>query len=57
VVIVVDNKTPELVRATHNLQNVKLVQATYLNVFTILNADTVFMTKPAVKAVEEWLGA
>jgi len=57
IVIVVDNKTPELVRATNNLQNVKLVQATYLNVFTILNADTVFMTKPAVKAVEEWLGA
>lgn len=57
IVIVVDNKTPELVRATNNLQNVKLVQATYLNVFTVLNADTVFMTKPAVKAVEEWLGA
>lgn len=57
IVIVVDTKTPELVRATNNLQGVKLVQATYLNVFTILNADTVFMTKPAVKAVEEWLGA
>lgn len=57
IVIVVDNKTPELVRATRNLQGVKLVQATYLNVFTILNADTVFMTKPAVKTVEEWLGA
>lgn len=57
VVLVVDNKTPELVRATGNIQGLKLVQATYLNVFTILNADTIIMTTPAVKAVEEWLGA
>ncbi len=57
VVIVVDTKTPELVRATHNLPNVQLMQATYLNVFTILNADKLMMTKPAVKAVEAWLGA
>jgi large subunit ribosomal protein L4 len=57
VVIVVDTKTPELVRATNNLPNVQLVQATYLNVFTILNADKLMMTKAAVKAVEGWLGA
>lgn len=56
-VIVVDTKTPELVRATSNIPNLKLVQATYLNVFTILNADKLMMTKAAVKAVEEWLGA
>lgn len=57
VVIVVDTKTPELVRATNNIPNLKLVQATYLNVFTILNADKLMMTKAAVKAVEGWLGA
>ena len=57
IVIVVDTKTPEMVRATRNIQGVKLVQATYLNVYTILNADTVIMTNAAVKAVEEWLGA
>ncbi|HVI69491.1 MAG TPA: 50S ribosomal protein L4 [Magnetospirillaceae bacterium] len=57
IVIVVDNKTPELTRATRNIEGLKLVQATYLNVFTILNADTLIMTTPAVKAVEEWLGA
>ncbi|HEU5187700.1 MAG TPA: 50S ribosomal protein L4 [Candidatus Saccharimonadales bacterium] len=57
VVIAVHTKTPELVRATNNLPNVALVQATYLNVFSILNADTLLMTKSAVKAVEEWLGA
>lgn len=57
VVIVVDTKTPELVHATSNLPKVQLVQATYLNVFTILNADKLMMTKAAVKAVEGWLGA
>lgn len=57
VVIVVDTKKPELVRATGNIQGVKLVQATYLNVYTILNADTIIMTNAAVKAIEEWLGA
>lgn len=57
IVIVVDTKATELVRATKNLQNVQLVQANYLNVFTILNADKLMMTKAAVKAVEAWLGA
>ncbi len=57
IVIVVDTKTPEMIRATRNIQGVKLVQATYLNVYTVLNADTVIMTNKAVKAVEEWLGA
>lgn len=57
VLIAVDNKTPEMIRATRNIQGVQLVQATYLNVFSILNADTIIMTNAAVKAVEEWLGA
>lgn len=55
IVLVVDNKTPEQIRASRNIQNVQLVQATYLNVFTILNADTIIMTNAAVKAVAEWL--
>ena len=57
VVIAVDTKNPELVRACRNIEGLSLVQATYLNVFTILNADKIIFTKPAVKAVEEWLGA
>lgn len=57
VVMVVDHKTPELTRASRNIQGLKVVQATYLNVFTILNADTIIMTAPALKAVEAWLGA
>jgi large subunit ribosomal protein L4 len=57
VVLVVDNRTVELDRASGNLENLQVVQATYLNVFTILNADRILMTKAAVKAVKEWLGA
>lgn len=56
VLIVVDHKTPELTRATNNLQNILLSQATYLNVFNILNADKVIVTKAALKAIDEWLG-
>ena len=55
VLMVVDEKTPELERATRNLQNFKLVRATYLNVYDILNADAIVFNKYAVKAVEAWL--
>ena len=57
VVLVVDTKSAELVRGSNNIANLQVVQATYLNVFTILNADRILMTKPALKAVQEWLGA
>lgn len=56
VLLVVDNKTKELVRATNNIPYVKLVQATYLNVYDILNAHSLVFTKSAVTATEEWLG-
>jgi len=54
--VVVADKSDELVRATRNLPEVKLVSAKYLNVFDILNAHQVIMTTDAVKVVEEWLG-
>lgn len=57
VLIVVADKTPELVRSTSNLRDVTLTQATYLNVFTILNADHIIITTDALSAVEKWLGA
>jgi large subunit ribosomal protein L4 len=57
VVIVVTDKTPELTRSAANLQDVILTQATYLNVYNILNADRLIITKDALSAVEKWLGA
>ena len=56
VLLVVDEKTPELLRATGNLQNALLVRANYLSVYYILNADNIVMTPAAVKVVEAWLG-
>lgn len=57
VLLVVDHKTPELVRATNNLPFIQLVQATYLSVFAILNADKLLITKSALANIEKWLGA
>lgn len=54
--VVVAEKTQETVRATRNLQNVKLVQARYLNVFDVMNADHIVITQDALKAVSDWLG-
>lgn len=55
VLMVVDVKAPEILRATNNLPNVKLVRAAYLNVFDILNADAVIFSESALKAAENWL--
>ena len=55
VLAVCAEKTPELLRSTNNLPNVKLVRATYLNVFDIMNADAIVFGGDAAKAVEEWL--
>ncbi len=56
VLVAVDHKNEELVKASRNLGDVKLVQATYLNVYDLLNADKVVITEAALKAVSEWLG-
>lgn len=56
VLIGVTEKTPELLRATNNLADVTVMQATYLNVFHIMNADKIVLTKEAVAAITAWLG-
>lgn len=55
VLLVVDEKAPELMRATNNLANALLVRAQYLSVYYILNADKIVITPAAVKVVEAWL--
>ena len=54
--LVVDTKAPELVRASANLQGVKVATAKYLNVFDLLNADNVVISKSALTIINEWLG-
>jgi large subunit ribosomal protein L4 len=55
VLVVVDEKTPEIIRATNNIQNVLLVRATYLNVYHILNADHLVIAPKAVAVIADWL--
>ena len=55
ILAVTHEKTPELIKMTNNLSNLKLVRATYLNVFDIMNADAVVFTPDAIKDVEAWL--
>jgi large subunit ribosomal protein L4 len=53
--IVVDEKTPELIRATANIQNVLVVRSTFLSVYHILNADHIVLATSSVKTIENWL--
>ena len=55
VLAVVAEKTPEILRSTNNLPNVKLVRATYLNVFDIMNADAIVFGDAGYKATVKWL--
>lgn len=54
--IVVEEKSQELLRASNNIQNVLVVRATYLNVFHILNADHIVISPSALPVIEQWLG-
>lgn len=56
ILLVVDSKTPELVRAARNLNDVKVVSATYVNTFDALNADAIVFTTNALDVVSKWLG-
>jgi large subunit ribosomal protein L4 len=56
VLIVVDTKTPQLMRATNNIENALVVSAKYLSVYYILNADRIVIAPKAVDVISEWLG-
>ena len=53
--IVVDEKTPAIIRATNNVQNVLLVSTKYLNVYHILNADHIVLSPAALPTLKSWL--
>ncbi|HSW66841.1 MAG TPA: 50S ribosomal protein L4 [Bacillota bacterium] len=56
VLIVVSVKDDLTERATNNLQKVKVVQASYLNVYDVLNADTIVISEKSLAIISEWLG-
>lgn len=55
ILLVLDHKDTTTDRAVSNLQNVKAVNATYLNVFDIMNADVLVVTEKALVMINEWL--
>ena len=55
VLIVVDEKTPEIIRATNNIQSALLIRANYLSVYHILNADHIVLSTASVAVIQKWL--
>ena len=53
--LVVPEKTPEILRATNNIPNLKVVRPTYLTVFDIMNADQIIISEKSLPAIEAWL--
>lgn len=57
VLIVVEQKTDELMRACRNLPGVGLAGAQYVNVYDVLNADKIVFTKAALESTTARLAA
>lgn len=55
VLLVVNTKDEMLMRATNNIQQVKVIRPTYLNVFDILNADKIVINQESLPLISEWL--
>ncbi|MBR0465319.1 50S ribosomal protein L4 [Candidatus Saccharibacteria bacterium] len=53
--LVVPEKDELILRATNNIANLKLVRATYLNVFDIMNADKIVISEKALPIIDKWL--
>lgn len=55
ILLVVSVKDALVNRATNNLNNVKVVRPTYLNVFDVLNADKILISEKSLPMIETWL--
>ncbi len=56
ILLVLDNKNTPAERTVRNLSEVKVVQAVYLSVYDILNADHIVINRKALEAIHQWLG-
>lgn len=56
VLLVGSEKNDLVTYSTRNLVNVAAQQAKYLNVFLVLNADTIIISKEGLAIVNAWLG-
>ena len=57
VLLVVSLKDDLVERATSNLPNVKAVDASYLNVYDVINADCIVFSQKSLAIISDWLGA
>ena len=55
VLIVVPEKDELTLRAINNIAFAKVVRPTFLNVFDIMNADTIVIVKDAIASIDNWL--
>jgi large subunit ribosomal protein L4 len=55
VLMVVAEKTPEVLRSTNNIPNILLIRANYLNVYHILNADNIVLSPASLGVIKSWL--
>lgn len=56
IMCVVSQKDPAKEKAARNLPNLKVRAAASLNVYDILNADTIVISKEALAIISDWLG-
>ncbi len=56
ILIVISRKDELVERATRNIKDVKAVQANYLNVYDVLNADSIVISKKSLETISAWLG-
>lgn len=56
IVLAVSVKDILVERATRNVENLTVIQAKYLNVYDILNADHIVISQKALIIINEWLG-
>jgi large subunit ribosomal protein L4 len=56
ILLAVNDKTSLIDRATRNISGLKVVQAMYLNVYDIMNADAIVIDKTSLEIISQWLG-
>ncbi len=55
IILVVPVRTPMIDRATRNMSGITVITATYLNVYSVINADWIVFTKEAQSVTQKWL--
>lgn len=56
VLCVVSLKNFSTEKATHNIPNLKVSGAMYLNVYDVMNADVIIISRKSLEVVQGWLG-